>query len=307
MRLKTKQNGSPLFHRSPAKIESPVIAMKIIETVSEMQTHAESVRLEGKRIGFVPTMGFLHEGHLSLVRTARSMCDLLVVSIFVNPSQFAPHEDFDSYPRNFQRDLDLTEKEGVDIVFAPVRQALYPENFQTYVSLEKLPGKLCGLSRPIFFRGVATVVSKLFHIVRPHVAVFGKKDYQQLMVIRRMVEDMNMDIEIVGGETVREDDGLAMSSRNAYLSEDQRPSALSLSRALQKAREMVASGETDAGKVAAEAERFISSFPGTDIDYVAICDPETLEDMSAIDRPALMALAVKVGSTRLIDNSILRP
>jgi pantoate--beta-alanine ligase len=281
--------------------------MKIIETVSEMQTLAETARLEGKKIGFVPTMGFLHEGHLSLVRTARSLCDFLVVSIFVNPSQFAPHEDFDSYPRNFQRDLELTEKEGVDVVFSPDRKKIYQEGFQTYINLEKLPGKLCGLSRPIFFRGVATVVAKLFHIVKPHTAVFGKKDYQQLLVVRQMVKDLNMDIEIVGGETVREADGLAMSSRNAYLTEKHRPGALSLSRALQKAREMVAEGETDVLKIVKEAEQFISSFPETDIDYVAICDPESLEDMDEIDRPALMALAVKVGSTRLIDNSILQP
>jgi pantoate--beta-alanine ligase len=281
--------------------------MEIINTAKQMQLLSEQSRLDGKIIGFVPTMGYLHDGHLSLMRIARELCDFLVVSIFVNPSQFAPNEDFDSYPRDFQRDLDLTEKELVDLVFAPDASELYPEEFQTYVSLEKLPGRLCGLSRPVFFRGVATVVAKLFHIVKPHKAVFGKKDYQQLLVIRQMVRDLNMDIEIIGGETVREKDGLAMSSRNAYLSEEQRVSALSLYKALMTVQELVLSGKVDSSELVREAEKFISSFPDTKIDYAAICDPETLEDMHTIDRPALMALAVKVGSTRLIDNMILQP
>ncbi len=272
-----------------------------------MQRFSENARQDRKKIGFVPTMGYLHEGHLSLIRTARENSDLLVVSIFVNPAQFAPTEDFDSYPRNMERDFELTRKEGVDIVFAPEACELYPEGFQTYVNLDKIPGHLCGLSRPIFFRGVATVVAKLFNIVKPHAAVFGKKDYQQLMAIRRMVRDLDMGIEIIGGETVREKDGLAMSSRNAYLSKELRESALSLHRTLMKSKEAVESGIADASGIIGEAEEFISSFPETNIDYVAICDPETLEDMLVVDRPALMALAVKVGSTRLIDNMIIEP
>jgi pantoate--beta-alanine ligase len=279
--------------------------MKIIKKVKEMQAFADRARLESKRIAFVPTMGYLHEGHLSLVRIARELCDLLVVSIFVNPSQFAPHEDFEAYPRNFQRDLDMTEKEGVDIIFAPEVGELYSADFQTYVSLEKIPMHLCGISRPIFFRGVATVVTKLFNIVKPHTAVFGKKDYQQLLVIRRMVSDLHMDIDIIGGETIREHDGLAMSSRNTYLTKTQRESAISLNNALKKAQKAVESKITDASQIVKQTKDFIISHPETQIDYVAICDPETLEDIQVINRPALMALAVKVGSTRLIDNMIL--
>lgn len=279
--------------------------MKIIKKVKEMQSLANRARFEGKKIGFVPTMGYLHDGHLSLIRTARKLSDLLVVSIFVNPSQFAPHEDFDSYPRNFQRDHDMTEKEGVDIIFAPEVSELYPAGFQTYVSLEKIPMHLCGISRPVFFRGVATVVTKLFNIVKPHTAVFGEKDYQQLLVIRRMVSDLHMDIDIVGGKTVREHDGLAMSSRNTYLTEFQRASAASLNMALKRAKNAVESGIIDASRIINEAGEFISSHPDTHIDYIAICDPETLEDIQVINRPVLMALAVKVGSTRLIDNMIL--
>jgi pantoate--beta-alanine ligase len=279
--------------------------MKIINKVKKMQACADQARFENKKIAFVPTMGYLHEGHLSLIRIARELCDLLVVSIFVNPSQFAPHEDFDAYPRNFQRDFEMTEKEGVDIIFSPEIGELYPSGFQTFVSLEKIPIHLCGISRPIFFRGVATVVTKLFNIVKPHTAVFGKKDYQQLLVIRRMVSDLHMDIDIIGGETIREHDGLAMSSRNTYLTKNQRESALSLNKAMKSAQTAVESGVIDASQIISETKAFISSHPETLIDYVAICDPETLENIQVINRPALMALAVKVGSTRLIDNMIL--
>lgn len=279
--------------------------MNIIETIGDMQVAAERGRLTGKKISFVPTMGYLHDGHLSLMRMARKLGDLLVVSIFVNPSQFAPHEDFDTYPRNFQRDFNMTEKEGVDILFTPKADDIYPEGYQSYVTLEKLPSHLCGLSRPAFFKGVATVVTKLFNIVKPHTAVFGKKDYQQFLVIRRMVFDLNMDIDIVGGETIREPDGLAMSSRNAYLTASQRKSGLSLNKALLAAQKAVESGITDASRIIRETKEFIGSHPETHIDYVTICDPETLEEMHIINRPALMALAVKVGPSRLIDNMIL--
>jgi pantoate--beta-alanine ligase len=279
--------------------------MNIIKKVKKMQALADQARLENKKIAFVPTMGYLHEGHLSLIRIARELGDLLVVSIFVNPSQFAPHEDFDAYPRNFQRDFEMTEKEGVDIILAPEVGELYPSGFQTYVGLEKIPMHLCGISRPIFFRGVATIVTKLFNIVKPHIAVFGKKDYQQLLVIRRMVSDLHMDIDIIGGETIREHDGLAMSSRNTYLTKSQRESALSLNKALKSAQTAIESGIMDASRIIGKIKEFISSHPETRIDYVAICDPETLEDIQIIDRPVLMALAVKVGSTRLIDNMIL--
>ncbi|MFC1859874.1 pantoate--beta-alanine ligase [Thermodesulfobacteriota bacterium] len=272
-----------------------------------MQERSERVRQTGKKIAFVPTMGFLHEGHLSLIRKGRELGDELVVSIFVNPAQFAPTEDFDAYPRDLDRDLTLCKKENVDVIFSPDRNDLYPQGYQTYVNLEKLPDHLCGLSRPVFFRGVATVVTKLFNIIKPHFAVFGTKDYQQLLVIRRMVNDLNMDIEIIGGPTVRESDGIAMSSRNSYLTPEQRPAALTLSQTLNKARELVKGGERNSQTIIDAATRLITSFPETAIDYIVICDPETLEDVKIIEQPALMALAVKVGKTRLIDNMIIDP
>jgi pantoate--beta-alanine ligase len=250
-------------------------------------------------------MGFLHDGHLSLMRIAKRRADVLVVSVFVNPAQFGPEEDFETYPRNLERDLELCAKEDVDIVFTPKTGALYPDGYQSYVKLQHLPHYLCGLSRPVFFTGVATVVTKLLNIVRPHIAVFGEKDYQQLLVIRRMVQDLNFNTEIIGAPIVREKDGLAMSSRNAYLTPDQRPAALTLYRSLMQARKRVETGERDAARILKEVRDLITAQPETDIDYLSICDPETLIDVERIDRPALMALAVKVGKTRLIDNTIL--
>jgi pantoate--beta-alanine ligase len=284
-----------------------VISIKIVHSIAEMQTHSNLLRRKGKTIAFVPTMGFLHDGHLSLIREGRKRADCLMVSIFVNPTQFGPAEDLKTYPRNFSRDLELTRKEGVDVVFAPSDKELYPEEFQTVVRLETLPGHLCGISRPHFFSGVATVVTKLFNIVKPHMAIFGQKDFQQMVVIRRMVQDLNLDIEIVGCPTVRETDGLAMSSRNSYLSPDQRRHARCLYEALENAQVLLSSGIDAAGRLIKDASERILSHPQTDIDYIAICDPETLEDITSINRPALMALAVKIGATRLIDNRILDP
>jgi pantoate--beta-alanine ligase len=272
-----------------------------------MQEHAEHARRIGKTIVFVPTMGFLHDGHLSLMREGLRHGDHLVVSIFVNPTQFSPGEDFESYPKDLARDVALAKKEGANVIFTPDEKELYSEKFQTYVKLEKLPNHLCGLSRPVHFMGVATIVTKLFNIVKPHVAVFGQKDYQQLVIIRQMARDLNFDIEIVGCPTAREPDGLAMSSRNSYLTPEQRPSALSLYQSLKKAQVLLESGERDAASIIETASNLIRSRSGTAIDYIAICDPETLDDMDIIDRPALMALAVKVGNTRLIDNIILNP
>ncbi|MGA9261539.1 MAG: pantoate--beta-alanine ligase [Desulfobacterales bacterium] len=279
--------------------------VEVIPTVEQMQERTENLRRDGRRIACVPTMGFLHDGHLSLMRIAKRRADVLVVSIFVNPAQFGPEEDFETYPRNLERDLDLCAKENVDIVFTPKTAALYPDGYQSYVKLEHLPHHLCGLSRPVFFTGVATVVCKLFNIVHPHIAVFGEKDYQQLLIIRRMVKDLNINTEIIGAPIVREKDGLAMSSRNAYLTPDQRPAALTLYRSLVQARKRVETGERNAAQILNEARDLITSQPETDIDYLSICDPETLIDVERIDRTALMALAVKVGKTRLIDNTIL--
>ena len=241
------------------------------------------------------------------MRKGRELNDDLVISIFVNPAQFGPQEDFEAYPRDVERDLQLAEKEGVDAVFTPDSQELYPEGFQTYIELEKLPNHLCGLSRPVFFKGVATVVAKLFNMVKPHVAIFGEKDYQQLTVIRRMVQDLNFDIKIVAGPTVREPDGLAMSSRNNYLTPEQRLSALALYKSLITAKGLLKDGVKDAGEIIQAATKLITSYPETQIDYISICDPEYLEEVKNINKPALMALAVKVGKTRLIDNMILNP
>lgn len=272
-----------------------------------MQRRSRALHREGFTLAFVPTMGFLHEGHLSLMREGRRRADLLVASIYVNPAQFGPGEDFETYPRDMEKDCQLARQIPVDILFTPDDRDMYAGGCQTYVVPCALADRMCGLSRPQFFRGVATVVTKLFHIVDPQVALFGEKDYQQLAVIRRMVRDLNFAVDIVGGPTVREPDGLAMSSRNAYLEPEQRSAALSLSRSLRQAQAQVAAGETRADRMIAAAAATIQSFPDAAIDYIVVVDPETLEDVSVIDRPVRMAMAVKVGTTRLIDNMPLTP
>lgn len=272
-----------------------------------MQAASDAIRQHGRRIALVPTMGFLHEGHLSLMRRALGLADSLVVSLFVNPVQFGPNEDMDQYPRDFEQDVLLARRTGVNIVFAPEKDSLYPEGFDTYVSQEKLPAHLCGLCRPVHFKGVLTIVAKLFNIVKPHVAVFGEKDFQQLAVIRRMAGDLNFDIDIVGCPIVREDDGLAMSSRNANLDGDSRKSARVLSKSLRSAAQMVVDGEMRTGTVIEKTVAMILAESGTEIDYVNICSPDTLDDFEVIDRPALMAVAVKIGGVRLIDNIMLEP
>jgi pantoate--beta-alanine ligase len=279
--------------------------MKIINTVKEMQKYADLVRGDGKTIAFVPTMGFLHEGHLSLIKDGKKRADKVIVSIFVNPTQFGPGEDFKSYPRDMNRDLELCQNAGADTVFAPDDKDLYKSDYQTYINLTKLPNHLCGISRPTHFRGVATIVSKLFNIVKPHIAIFGQKDYQQLLVIRQMVCDLNFDIEIIGAPIVREADGLAMSSRNTYLSHEQRHQALCLYNSLKTSQELIKSGMIETSKIIAAAKDIISSQPEAIVDYIRICDPDTLEDVQIIDKPVRMALAVKIGKTRLIDNMML--
>lgn len=281
--------------------------MKVIKTTKEMSALAENIRQQGKKMSFVPTMGFLHEGHISLIRKGRVLGDILIVSIFVNPTQFGPAEDFNTYPRDMERDIELLRKERVDFLFTPIKEDLYPERFGTYVYIEKLSTQLCGLSRPVFFKGVATIVAKLFNIVKPHVAVFGEKDYQQVQVIRQMVLDLNFGIEIQSAPIVREKDGLAMSSRNAYLTGKQRKAAVSLFKAIEKSRELVKVNIIETDKIKDSAKKFIISYPETRIDYIKIVDPITLEDIKIIEKPALMALAVFVGNTRLIDNTILNP
>jgi pantoate--beta-alanine ligase len=279
--------------------------VEVIEGVREMQERAERLRQAGHTICLVPTMGFLHEGHLELMRIGRTHADILIVSIFVNPTQFGPSEDFLAYPRDKEGDLLKAGQVGVDIAFIPRAGEMYESGFQTKISLGDLTRYLCGRSRPGHFDGVATVVAKLFNITKPHLAVFGQKDYQQLAVITRMVKDLNMDIEIIGAPTVREPDGLAMSSRNSYLDSDARRSALCLKGAIDLADGMVKQGERDAGVIKRALEALIGGFPLTRIDYVAICDPVTLEPVETLGRETLVALAVHVGKTRLIDNRIL--
>lgn len=287
-------------------ITSEVSAIKIINKIKDMQEYSDRIRENCECLAFVPTMGYLHQGHLALMKKGRELADVVVTSIFVNPTQFGPNEDLASYPRNIERDLELLEKERVDIAFVPDAKDIYPDKFQTYVELKSLPDHLCGLSRPVLFRGVATIVSKFFNIVKPHIAVFGQKDFQQLLVIKQMVSDLNFDIEIVGVPTVREKDGLAMSSRNSYLSPEERIHALSLYKSLEKAMEMIGAGIRDSSKIIAQATELINLSPDASIDYIQICDSETLESIDTIDRPAVMALAVKIGTTRLIDNMVLK-
>ena len=281
--------------------------MRIIEHIREMQRWSEIQRQRGERIVFVPTMGFLHDAHLSLVRDGKKRGDRVVVSIFVNPAQFSPNEDFAAYPRDFERDRGLLEREHADILFHPSVREIYPEGYQTHVDVDKLGVFLCGAHRPGHFQGVATVVAKLFNIVRPHVAIFGEKDYQQLQLVRRLTRDLNFDIEIVGHPIVREADGLAMSSRNIYLSPEERQAALCLSRSLSRAACMVQRGETR-GQVITDAVRAgIEKEPLARMEYVSLCDSGTLEPVEEIEESALLALAVRIGNTRLIDNQILKP
>ncbi len=276
---------------------------KWIKSIDEMQKISKAYKKNGKTIGFVPTMGYLHEGHISLIRCAKKENDIVIVSIFVNPLQFGENEDLDKYPRDIKRDLTICNNEGVDVVFNPSYEDMYPEGFQTYVVVEELTKGLCGDYRPGHFRGVTTVVTKLFNIVKPDRAYFGKKDYQQFKVIQRMVKDLNMDVEVIGCPLIREEDGLAMSSRNKYLSPEERESALSLSRALFRAKEMFEEGERSAEKLKEEMERVILSYPHVkEIQYIEIVDPETLKPKKEAERGDVVALAVFVGDTRLIDN-----
>lgn len=278
--------------------------MIVIEKAKEMQRFADAQRQKGLRIAFVPTMGFLHRGHLRLMEEGKKHGDCLVTSIYVNPTQFGPKEDLAKYPRDFDMDYKLCQGVGVDVIYFPSNDEMYPQHYQTYVDLEGVTKNLCGLSRPGHFRGVATVCAKLFNLVKPHAAVFGKKDFQQLVVIKRMVADLNMDLEIIGLDTVREADGLAMSSRNTYLKPEERQSALSLSRGLKIAQGMYATGERDAAVIIEAVSRFISGHPHATIDYVNICDTTTMKDVARLDGESVMALAVRVGAARLIDNSV---
>lgn len=279
--------------------------MEIVQTPEAMQLRALELKRAGLRIGFVPTMGFLHEGHLSLMRIARERCDVLVVSIFVNPAQFGPNEDLDAYPRDFVRDESLCDQVGVDLVFYPAPASMYASDASVWVVEESLSDVLCGASRPGHFRGVCTVVAQLFNIVQPDLAVFGEKDAQQLRIIERMVRDLKFPVEIVRGPIVREPDGLAMSSRNTNLSQEQRTHALCLKRALDRVQILVRQGERDVAKIKKGMKDIIGEVPEAFIDYIELVDDETLVPVERVDGRVLVALAVKIGSTRLIDNLVV--
>lgn len=278
--------------------------MKIAETIQEVREQVKEWRKQGLSVGLVPTMGYLHEGHKSLMDCAVAENDRVVVSVFVNPMQFGPKEDLASYPRDFTRDSALCEETGVALVFHPQPEEMYHEGFSSFVDMNTLTGGLCGKTRPIHFRGVCTVVSKLFHIVMPDKAYFGQKDAQQLAVIRHMVSDLDFGIEIVGCPIVREEDGLAKSSRNTYLDEKERQAALILSKSLKEGKALVDAGETDAGKVRQAITEKLESEPLAKIDYVEVVDWNTLEPVDRIEGPVLAAIAVYIGKTRLIDNFI---
>ncbi len=280
--------------------------MQIIKTIQAMKERSSQARREGEVIVFVPTMGSFHEGHLSLMREGRKLGDLLVVSLFVNPTQFTPNEDFKNYPRDFERDRKMAEEVGTDVLFAPEGEEMYPPDHQTIVRVEKVARNLCGRSRPTHFQGVATVVTMLFEIVMPHVAIFGEKDYQQLVTIKQMVRDLHMSVEVVGMPTVREPDGLAMSSRNTYLLPEERKASLSLYLSLRKAEELLQKGERDADRILQEMKRILQSEPLVRMDYVEVCDARTLEDVRHIEGDVVIALAAYLGKTRLIDNLVFR-
>jgi pantoate--beta-alanine ligase len=279
--------------------------LKICTTIEEMRAACRAVRKDGTRLGFVPTMGALHEGHLSLVRSAKNSCNAVAASIFVNPAQFGPNEDLAKYPRSFERDRELLEKEGVQLLFAPSTEEMYPAGAVTWVNVEGLSDKLDGRSRPGHFRGVTTVVAKLFHIVEPDAAFFGQKDAAQVAIIRRMARDLNFPVEVVVGPIVREPDGLAMSSRNAYLDPQQRKQALVLYRSLTLVKKLADQGERGAAKLIAAARNEIAAEAAARLDYFEIADPETLDPVEDISRGTLAAVAAYFGATRLIDNVML--
>ncbi len=281
--------------------------MQIIEEIEKMQSWSAQQKRDGNSIAFVPTMGALHDGHISLLRKGRGMGDKLVLSIYVNPTQFAPTEDLGSYPRDLEADLEKAKAAGTDLVFLPSDKTIYPNGYSTYVTVDGLTDTLCGASRPTHFRGVTTVVSKLFNIVTPDIAIFGEKDFQQLAVIRKMTEDLNLPVEVIGSPIVREADGVAMSSRNLRLSYEERKSAVTLSKSLNLAQDLVVNGQVNAQKIISEVKSMISTAAHTRIDYVEIVDPVLLTKVDKITEPSLLALAVFVGNIRLIDNTILLP
>ena len=290
----------------PSHPMSTATDVDFIEDIPTMRLKSRSLKAESKKIGFVPTMGYLHEAHASLIKEAKKRADTIVLSIFVNPTQFGPTEDLENYPRDLERDARIAEENGVDVIFHPSAEEMYPEGYSTYVTEVNLSQGLCGRSRPGHFRGVATIVLKLFNIVGPDIAVFGEKDYQQLMVIKKMVSDLDLDIEIIGSPIVRDKDGLALSSRNEYLTEEERRQALAISSSLVEAREAIAAGERSSRKIREMISKDLLLHKDIRIEYVEIIDARTLAHVKEITPPALIAVAAVVGKTRLIDNAIIK-
>jgi pantoate--beta-alanine ligase len=276
--------------------------MKIVTTIAEAKEQVREWKSQGLTVGLVPSMGYLHEGHASLMKEAVKQMDKVAVSVFVNPTQFGPGEDYDSYPRDLDHDIAICEEQGVDLIFHPSVEEMYGKNYNTYVTMETLGDELCGKSRPIHFRGVCTVVTKLFNIITPDKAFFGQKDAQQLAIIKRMVKDLNMNLEVVGCPIIREDDGLAKSSRNTYLSPEERKAALILSQTIFMGQEMVKNGERDVKTLLDAMKANIETEPLAKIDYVEVVDGETMQKVTKIEESVLVAMAVYIGSTRLIDN-----
>ncbi len=281
------------------------VAMEVTETIKSVRSLVKAAQSKGKNIGFVPTMGDLHIAHISLIEAAIQKCDFVVVSIFVNPTQFGPGEDFEKYPRPFESDLEICRKAGVDVVFAPSPQQIYPSENLTWVNVEKLTGPLCGRSRPGHFRGVTTVCAKLFNIVAPDVAYFGQKDAQQAIVIKQMVADLNMPLEIVVCPTVRQADGLAVSSRNKYLSKQQRKDATYIYKSLEKCESLIEAGTTNSKTIIGEMKKILKQVSSIEIEYISIVDAESLQELEKIAGKVLAAVAVKIGSARLIDNIVV--
>lgn len=279
--------------------------MKICTKVAELIEWQNNSGIQRKLIGFVPTMGALHEGHLSLLKRARESCDLVVVSIFVNPIQFAPAEDLETYPRNLEKDIQMLKNSNTDCIFTPLVTELYPPHYRTYVVVEELSDMLCGEQRQGHFRGVTTVVQKLFNLVRPHKAFFGEKDYQQLVIIKKMVTDLHIPVEIIGCPTMRESDGLAMSSRNIYLNTQERASATLLYKTLKGTKKLILDGERRPKKIKQHMVNLLEPDSLITIDYVAVCDPETLQELEQIENRVLLALACRIGKARLIDNLVI--
>jgi pantoate--beta-alanine ligase len=283
------------------------VEMQVVNNIAEMIQTRRQWRTQGLTSALIPTMGYFHEGHLALMKAARTRADRIVVSLFVNPAQFGPSEDLSRYPRDLDRDMRLAASVGVDCLFSPRSEDIYPPDYQTWISVGELAEGLCGAARPGHFRGVATVVAKLFNIVGPDVAIFGEKDFQQLQIVRRMVRDLNLPVEILAHPTVRESDGLAMSSRNSYLDEKERRAAGALFQALQKAKKMSDRGVTSAAEITEAVKTRILQESGTKIDYIFLGDPRTLRPLDILEADTLLALAVWVGKTRLIDNTVLKP